>query len=133
MGHTTPSRFTAKGILTSITTLLKEQGLNLDEVICVGCDGTATNAGWKGGIIQYYNTLQWCICLLQANELHFRHLFMALDGCTSGPREYSGPIGKQLADCENKTTVSFCTVTSNMPDIPENVVDELSPDQKYLY
>lgn len=53
LGHTTPSGGTAKGILTSITTLLEGQGWNLDDVICVGCDGTATNTGWKGGVIQY--------------------------------------------------------------------------------
>lgn len=66
-------------------------------------------------------------------SLPLRHLFLTLDGCTSGPREYSGPIGKQLAGCENKTTVSFCAVAGNLPDLPKNVVDELSTDQKYLY
>ncbi|KAF2882105.1 hypothetical protein ILUMI_24067 [Ignelater luminosus] len=55
------------------------------------------------------------------------------NGCTSDPREYSGPIGKQLAGWENKTAVSFCAVAGNLPDLPKNVVDELSTDQKYLY
>lgn len=138
LGHTTPNRGTAKGILTSITTLLEDQGWNLDDLICVGCDGTATNTGWKGGVIQYLEgylerPLQWCVCMLHANELPLRHLFLTLDGCTSGPREYSGTIGKQLAACENKTTVSFRAVSGNLPDLSKNVVDELSTDQKYLY
>lgn len=73
LGHTTPSRGTAKGILTSITTLLEGQSWNLDNVICVGCDGTATNTGWKGGVIRYLEEylekpLQWCVCMLHANE-----------------------------------------------------------------
>lgn len=60
-------------------------------------------------------------------------IYSSSDGCISGPREYSGPIGKQLADCENKTAVSFRAVAGNLPDLPKNVVDELSTDQKYLY
>jgi len=138
LGHTTPSNGTAKETFTSLKTLLECQGWNLDSVICIGCDGTATNTGWKGGVIQYFEEylerpLQWCICMLHANELPLRHLFLTLDGCTSGPREYSGPIGKQLAGCENQTTLSFCTVAGNLPALPKNVVDELSADQKYLY
>lgn len=138
LGHVTPNRGTAKGILAAITTLLEDQGWNLDSIIWVGCDGTATNTGWRGGVIQYLENylerpLQWCICMLHANELPLRHLFMTLDGCTTGPKEYSGPIGKQLAGCENTTTVDFCAVASNIPKLPKNVVDELSTDQKYLY
>lgn len=71
--------------------------------------------------------------MLHANELPLRHLFLTLDGCTSGPSECSGPIGKQLAGCENKTTLSFCAVAGNLPDLPKNVVDELSTDQNCLY
>lgn len=138
LGHTSPNRGTAKEIFNSITTYLEDQGLDLNEVICVGCDGTATNTGWKGGVIQYLEKhferpLQWCVCMLHTNELPLRHLFLTLDGRTSGPTEYSGPIGKELAVCENKTTVSFCAVAGNLPDLSENVVEVLSTDQKYLY
>lgn len=73
------------------------------------------------------------VCLLHANELPLRHLFLALDGCTLGPRQYSGSIGKQLQNCENKSIVSFGAVTGNLPDLPYMVVDKLSTDQKYLY
>lgn len=37
LGHTTPSRATAKGIVTSIISLLENQGSNLEEVTCMGC------------------------------------------------------------------------------------------------
>ncbi|ESN93205.1 hypothetical protein HELRODRAFT_181125 [Helobdella robusta] len=138
LGHTSPCRGTAKEIFTSIITLLKNRNYNLNDVICVGCDGTATNTGWKGGVIKYLEEyldrpLQWCVCMLHANELPFRHLFLALDSCTSGPREYSGPIGKQLATCENETTLLFQPLTGHLPDLTKNVVNELSTDQKYLY
>lgn len=138
LGHTSPNRGTAKDIFNSITTYLEDQGLDLNEVICVGCDGTATNTGWKGGVIQYLEKylekpLQWCVCMLHTNELPLRHLFLTLDGRTSGPTEYSGPIGKELVVCENKTPVYFCAVSGNLPDLSESVVEVLSTDQKYLY
>lgn len=53
LGHARACRGTAKGILTSITALFEEICFNLDNVICVGCDGTTTNTGWKGGVIHY--------------------------------------------------------------------------------
>lgn len=71
--------------------------------------------------------------MLHTNELPLRHLFLTLDGCTSGPREYSGPIGKQLAGCENKPTMSFCAMAGKLSDLPKNVADELSTDHKYIY
>ncbi|CAG9789165.1 unnamed protein product [Diatraea saccharalis] len=58
---------------------------------------------------------------------------MSLDGNTSGPKEYSGPIGKQLAICENKPLASFCAVADNVPKLSNNIMKELSTDQKYLY
>lgn len=138
LGHTTPSRGTAKGIVTSIIELLENQRWNLEEVSCVGCDGTPTNTGWKGGVIKYLEDylkrpLQWCVCMLHTNELPLRHLFMSLDGSTSGPKEYSGPIGKQLNVCESKPLVSFCVVAGNLLELPDDIVKELSTDQKYLY
>ena len=58
---------------------------------------------------------------------------MSYDGCTSGPREYCGFIGKQLANYDNESTVSCCAVAGNLPDLPKNVVDQLSTNQKYLF
>ncbi|CAG9830028.1 unnamed protein product [Diabrotica balteata] len=55
------------------------------------------------------------------------------DGSTSNPTEYSGPIEKQLVAYENKPTLTFSAVIDNLPDLPKNVVNELSTDQKYLY
>lgn len=51
MGHSTPSHGTSKKICTSITTLLNSQFWNLDNEICVRCDGTATNTDWKGRVV----------------------------------------------------------------------------------
>ena len=45
--------------------------------------------------------------MLHANELPLRHLFSNLDGKTSGPRCFTGPIGKLLQNCERKTVQKF--------------------------
>ena len=40
--------------------------------------------------------LQWVVCFLQLNKLPLRHIFQNLDGVTSGPESFSGPIGWKL-------------------------------------
>ena len=40
--------------------------------------------------------VQWLVCLLHANELPLRHLIEKLDGGTTGPNVFSGPIGSSL-------------------------------------
>ncbi|KAK2578324.1 hypothetical protein KPH14_012625 [Odynerus spinipes] len=128
LGHVTPTSSTGKGISDSLMNFIRINDWELQEIVCVGCDGTATNTGCKGGAIRYLEQqlgrlLQWLICLLHANELPLRHLFTTLDGSTSGPREYSGPIGKALVSCESKSVVTFASMPTNIPEIEQNVVD----------
>ena len=52
-------------------------------VVVVGCDETAVNSGRNAEPIQQleellHTTLQWLMCLLHANELPLRHLFLHL-------------------------------------------------------
>ncbi|XP_031327610.1 uncharacterized protein LOC116158889 [Photinus pyralis] len=68
--------------------------------------------------------------MLHANELPLRHLFINLDGSTSGPNSFIGTIGKQLQSCEGLHVVTFSKIEANLPDIDVNL---LSNDQKYLY
>ena len=42
--------------------------------------------------------LMWLICLFHMLELIFRALFFAIDGKSSGPESYKGPIGKQISN-----------------------------------
>lgn len=57
-----------------------------------------------------------------------------LDGVTKGPRQFSGSIGKMLESCQNMPIVKFnCVSSDNLPILSENVVKDLSCDQKYLY
>lgn len=138
LGHITPKSGTGKAIADSIMDFCLSTDLKLDKIICIGCDGTVTNTGWKGGAIRHIELklnrpLQWFVCQLHANELPLRHLFNRLDGNTTGPREYSGPIGKSLEQCQSLPVVDFTPVVGNLQLLQADVINSLSTDQKYLY
>lgn len=136
LSHITTDTSTAEDISNSIITCLTEEfpaALNTLQV--VGCDGTVVNTGHKGGAILLLESslnrpLQRFICLLHFNELPLRHLFIKLDGATTGPTSYSGPIGKKLQNCEQLPVVSFESIECSLPQIDSKI---LSTDQKYLF
>lgn len=130
---------TGKAIADSIFTFFTKNELDLTKLLVVGCDGTAANTGWKSGVIRCIELklgrpLQWFICQLHANELPLRHLFTKLDGATSGPQLYSGPIGKLLEKCTDLPVTGFSAIpVPNMPVLLKETENSLSTDQKYLY
>lgn len=63
------------------------------------------------------------------NELPLRHLFSYLDGRTTGPRGFSGPIGQNLKFSTTLPIVNFTPIFTELPHISS----DLSADQKYLY
>ena len=108
---------------------------SLDKFVAIGCDGTNVNTGRNGGTIRLIEKelrrpLQWFICQLHANELPLRHLLIHLDGVTSGPRGFSGKIGKQMSTCENLPVVAFAPIDVKLPNMTDV---RLSTDQQYLY
>ena len=101
LNHISPEGSSAKEIATSISNFIATSNIDIAKFVAVGCDGTNVNTGRIGGVIRlleekYKKPLQWLVCLLHANELPLRHLLQHLDGSTSGPRAFSGPIGKAL-------------------------------------
>ena len=108
----------------------------------VGTDGTASMTGKHNGCIRnleelLHRPLQLVVCLLHTNELPLRHVFATLDGATSGPDTFAGPIGKKI-----QGPVSIWPVTqfkqvfdpiSSFPKLPPHVIDDLSTDQYYAY
>ncbi|CAH1968197.1 unnamed protein product [Acanthoscelides obtectus] len=135
LGYVVPNVGTAKGIEISIAEFLTREQILLHELIAIGCDGTNVNTGKNGGIIRLFERklqkpLQWIVCLLHMNELPLRHLFLHLDGCTSGPKSFSGPLGKALETCEQLPIRKFQPIEGEM--LPEMAKD-LSTDQQYLH
>ena len=108
----------------------------------VGTDGTASMTGKHNGCIRsleelLHRPLQWVVCLLHTNELPLRHVFAALDGATSGPDTFAGPIGKKiLGPVSSWPVTQFKQVfvpISSFPKLPPHVIDDLSTDQYYAY
>jgi hypothetical protein len=135
LGHASPISGTSANISSGIIEFLTENAINLSKLIAVGCDGTNVNTGNKNGIISQLelfvgHKLHWFVCLLHVNELPLRHLFQAVDGKTSGPNGFSGPIGKALPTCETLDVIKYVPIRAALPEIDAN---DLSSDQKYLY
>ena len=75
-------------------------------------------------------------CALHQNELPLRALFKKLDGTTTGPRSFCGPLGKRcLEDIHGEPQVQFEPVQTPITDeyIPDEVLKDLSHDQRLLY
>ena len=135
IGHVSPNSGSAKDIFTSILSGLTEQGMSIENLDLVGCDGTNTNTGWKRGTIRELEVhigrpLQWAVCLLHFIELPFRHLFIHLDGETAGPTSFCGPIGKKLSDCGKLAVIGFEKIDCEIPEVDRKT---LSKDQSYLF
>ena len=136
LGHIVVSSGTSHAIASGITDFLNHKNINTSELQAVGCDGTAVNTGRKNGVIslleqQLGRPLQWFVCQLHGNELPLRHLITKLDGPTTGPRGFSGTIGKQLSNCENLPIIDFEPIQAEEINIEVDLSD-LSTDQKYL-
>ena len=103
--------------------------------IAIGCDGTATNNGWKKGVIHNGKVinqpqLQWFIFLLHFNELPFRRLFEYLDGETKG----QGHFLRNLANNYQAVWQTFPVVYFKTTESEEITVTktDLTKDLQYL-
>jgi len=135
VGHVTPKSGSALDINESI---LEYVAMNVpggfNDICVIGSDGTVVNTGINNSVsrrleLKLNRPLQWVICLLHFNELSFRHLFQHIDGTTTGPNFYSGPIGTKLLRCEGLPVVRFQAVDCNLPVVDLKI---LSKDQQYL-
>ena len=92
-----------------------------------------------GGVIQLLQVklgrpLHYAICQLHENELPLRHLFSKLDGSTSGPNSFSGPIGNAIKDnVHHLDIINFARIIERVNKLSEEIINSLSEDQRYLY
>ena len=71
------------------------------------------------------------MCQLHANELPLRHLMIHLDGKTSGPQQFTGPIGRALMEinnCENLPVAQYHAIPSDDIPVSEDHLKDLSYD-----
>lgn len=136
LGHVTPHSGKAFHIEEAIWEYLDKNSIDVRRLLVIGSDGTSVNTGNKGGVIALLEAdletaLQWVICLLHCNELPLKHLIINLDGMSSSPNEFSGPIGKLLQNCHDLPVVSYHPIPGG--DFPEYNFTGLNVDQKYLW
>ena len=119
---------------------LKDEGLLDQPIMVVGGDGTNCNVGAENGAIHHLemmlgHAVHYAICQLHGNELPFRALFYYYDGKPTGPASWTGPIGQQITkNVSSLPIISFQPIPfEEFPDLPDEVVKDLSWDQKYLY
>ena len=111
-----------------------------EKIKIIGTYGTACMTGKFNGFIRSLEELvnkplQWVICLLHANELPLRYIFIHLDGTTNSPATFAGPIGKKLGGVVSDwPIVQFKSIPNPyFPEVPQQVLDDLSRDQYYSY
>ncbi|XP_031637031.1 uncharacterized protein LOC116349635, partial [Contarinia nasturtii] len=97
IGHKAVKDGTAISIANAIDKCLVEKSIPIRQIKGLGCDSTAVNTGHQGGVIRvmeekFNKALQWIICLLHINELPLRSLITKLDGTTTGPKSFAGPL-----------------------------------------
>lgn len=129
-----------KGVTMSncIQNFVEEKKICERDIKAVGCDGTVANTGHKAGAIRlvevsWKRPLQWNICMLHMLELPLRALVTQLDGPTTGPNSYSGPLGKRMKACDNLDIANFKAIDFPCSVIMEDIAKNLSSDQKYLF
>ncbi|XP_043197408.1 uncharacterized protein LOC122388524 [Amphibalanus amphitrite] len=119
---------------------LAERGVSCERLTAFGGDGANQVTGWKMGQMACFERLlgrplQRLVCLCHHAELPFRALFQHLDGKTTGPSTFSGPIGRQIAgDVQKLAIKSFPRLACpDFPSLPPAVVHSLSSDLRLLY
>ena len=139
--HLDPDDGTGKSIAEKVHNWILSIGQE-DNIQVIGGDSTGVNIGWKIGAIHWMEVLlghkvMWSICQLHLNELGLRHLIVDLDGPTSSGNTFTGPVGKLLSDDVQDfvTNQNFkrIVVEDGIKELPEEVVKDLSNDQKHGY
>ena len=114
---------------------MSANNISVDKLVAMGCDGTNVNTGQHNGVIRLVEIevgkpLQWLVCQFHGNELPLRHLLQHLDGTTTGPLAFSGPIDKALSICHLMPVIEFEKL--QFPDLPTVDLGSLTTDQKYM-
>ena len=71
---------------------------------------------------------------LKSFELPLQHLVTHYLGETSGPNSFKSDLGKKIVELKQPEIVNFTPIpTDELPEIPDDVIKDLSRDQNLLY
>ena len=134
--HITPREGTGLALAEELVAVIRDREAHIR---VLGMDGCSVNTGIHNGAIRLVEVLlgdvvQHVICGLHLNELVFWHILAETDGVTKGPDSLSGPIGSTLhMDIWTDPAITFKPIPSKVPDLPEEVIKDLSRDQLLAY
>ena len=115
--------------------------MGTETIVAVGCDGTNVNTG---SLVEQaassHSSESWSwnsqsLCSgLSASCIRMDYhcdicLNVWIDGVTAGPRAFTGPVGKSMANCEQLPVALFA---KKEVDFPEDTANDLSTDSKHL-
>lgn len=138
--HSTLEAGTGKGCAEDFLEVVAETGSE-ETLLAILCDGCNTNTGWKSGMFvnverKLGRQLLCCSCMLHANELYLRAVFIKCDGGlgTTGPESFAGPMGKRCKDDLHLEDVQkFLSIETMVEVISDDLKKDLSRDQKLLH
>ena len=130
----------AEQIAIELVTWMKQYGVD-KTLVFIGGDSTNVNSGIWGGVFHHVEKLlgrplNWLLCGLHLIELPLRHLIVFLDGPTNSVTGFQGPCGKALSSVTQlPINDKFKNLDngSDLIELPDEVVKDLSADQKYGY
>ena len=128
-------------VLANETLSVIEEYGSRDSLKAILVDNTSVNTGWKGGLVVKLEELlnrklHMIGCALHQNELPFKAIFKKLDGGTTGPRSFSGILGKKCKENNHELPqVSFNKIETPIGEdyISAAVLNDLSSDQRLLF
>ncbi|XP_065673712.1 uncharacterized protein LOC136090757 [Hydra vulgaris] len=131
---------TGSVLATEMLSVLQEHNSS-ESIQAVLLDNTATNTRPISGLVVKLEEflkrkLHLIGCALHQNELPLRALFVKLNGDTTGPRSFSGLLGKRCAEIiQDRNQVLFECIENPIVDkyIPEEILTDLSCDQRLLF
>ena len=143
--HFTPeesdkSHTAAQQIAIELVNWMKKYGVD-KTLLFIGGDSTNVNTGIWGGVFQFVEQmlgrpLNWIVCGLHLNDLTLRHLVILLDGPTISDTGFTGPVCKALnsvTDMPLNIKFKPITIGPELIELEDDVVKDLSTDQKYGY
>ena len=130
----------AEVVARQLVTWIRDKGLERTLEI-LGGDSTASNTGWRAGIISWIEKLldrklHWLICMAHTNELGLRHLIQKMDGKTDSKKGFSGILGKLLKEVhemEHNPNFPAINVGPDLIFLPPSIVKSLSSDATLDY
>ena len=116
----------------------------MQTLFVISSDGTTSTTGTNREAIRCMEKmtgrqLKWSVCLLHANGLPLKHIFVKLNESTVEPNAFSGPIQKNLVEpISNWEVLILIKLGRLIPNLsflvlPQLLLEDLSIDHYYSY